>query len=148
MPSNTCQVITFSALGNPFCQIYNLQTTAVYPEHKLISSDIIETYAMKVLRKGGGGGEEGQSSGQDPHLLGWLGGLGRRQVLQVQLFNSHVLQVLIFNSQVLQVQLFNSQVLHVQLLHITYLYRIYYWVSTNAQCFVDFETSKIIAKNP
>jgi hypothetical protein len=48
---------------------------------------------MKVLREGGGGGEEGQSSGQNPHISGWLGRLGRRQVLQVQLFNSQVLQV-------------------------------------------------------
>jgi hypothetical protein len=83
---------------------------------------------MKVLREGGGGGEEGQSSGQNPHLSGWLGGLGRRQVLQVQLFNSQVLQV--------------------QLLHITYLYRVYYWVSTNAKSFVEIETSNKIAKNP
>ncbi len=56
---------------------------------------------MKVLREGGGGGEEGQSSVQDPHLSGWLGGLSRRQVLQVQLFNSQVLQVELFNSLVL-----------------------------------------------
>ncbi len=70
---------------------------------------------MKVLREGGGGGEEDQSTGQNPHLPGWLGRLGRGQVLQVQLFNSQVLRVQLFNSQVLQVQLFNYQVLQVQL---------------------------------